>query len=262
MLILHHGTTSVCSAKVRLVLHEKQIGWTGEVLDLQRGDQHQPDYVALNPNAVVPTLVDDANVIIESTTILEYLEDRFPEHPLMPVDPVLRAQIRNWMKLVDTKLHAATGSLTFATANRKILIRKSPEELEAHFARIPDPAYRERQRVAVELGLDAPATDAALKLFLDAFGNIEKALKSSAWVAGNTYSLADASLIPYVNRLGLLGMEDMWIDRLPLVCRWWEEAKSRPSFAPAMLDILLPKDHERFDIDQAQSADKLRKVLS
>lgn len=261
MLTLYHGTTSVCAAKVRLALHEKQIKWSGVLLDLQRGDQHQPEYVALNPNAVVPTLVDGEDVIIESTTILGYLEDRFPDHPLMPTDPVARAQIRNWMKLVDEKLHAATGSLTFATANRKVLIRKSPEELEAHFARIPDPAYRERQRSAVELGLDAPATETAILLFLKAFDKMEAALKGNAWLAGKSFTLADTSLIPYVNRLALLGMEDIWVDRLPEVTRWWEEVKSRASFAPMIVDLLLPKDHERFDIDRAQSAAKLRDVL-
>src|SRR5262249_29990822 len=59
MLYLYHGTTSVCAVKARLTLAEKNLPWEGEVLDLQRGDQHRPEYEKLNPNHVVPTLVHD-----------------------------------------------------------------------------------------------------------------------------------------------------------------------------------------------------------
>jgi hypothetical protein len=53
MLYLYHGTTSVCAIKVRLTITEKALPWEGEVLWLQRGDQYRPDYLELNPNAVV-----------------------------------------------------------------------------------------------------------------------------------------------------------------------------------------------------------------
>ncbi len=66
MLTLYHGRTSVCSIKARLALAEKAVVWDGRLLTL-RGDQFDPDYMRLNPNAVVPTLVHDGKVIIEST---------------------------------------------------------------------------------------------------------------------------------------------------------------------------------------------------
>ena len=59
MLTLYHQGSSVCAAKVRIVLHEKRAEWTGEIVDVLRGEQFQDWYLALNPNAVVPTLVDD-----------------------------------------------------------------------------------------------------------------------------------------------------------------------------------------------------------
>ena len=64
MLYLYHGTTSVCAIKARLALHEKGLEWDGEILDLHRGDQHRPEYLQLNPNGVVPTLVHAGRVII------------------------------------------------------------------------------------------------------------------------------------------------------------------------------------------------------
>ena len=69
MLTLYHGSTSVCAIKARITLEEKGLPWQSELLDLQRGDQHRPEYLRLNPNAVVPTLVHDGRVLIESTLI-------------------------------------------------------------------------------------------------------------------------------------------------------------------------------------------------
>jgi glutathione S-transferase len=71
MLYLYQGSTSVCSVKVRIALEEKGLAFEGEVLDLQRGDHHRPDYAKLNPNEVVPTLVHDGKTLIESTLIIE-----------------------------------------------------------------------------------------------------------------------------------------------------------------------------------------------
>src|ERR1700691_1424159 len=100
MLYLYQGSTSVCSVKVRLALVEKGLTFEGEVLDLQRGDQHRPDYAKLNPNEVVPTLVHDGKAIIESTLIIEYLDEAFPEPRLIPADPSLRTRMRLWSKVV------------------------------------------------------------------------------------------------------------------------------------------------------------------
>jgi len=125
MLYLYHGTTSVCAIKARLTLFEKGLKWDGEILDLHRGDQHRPEYLKLNPNGVVPTLVHDGKVIIESTLIIEYLDEVFPDTPLMPTDPYERAQARLWMKKIDDYLHAACSTVTFAIAlkGRHILCR-------------------------------------------------------------------------------------------------------------------------------------------
>src|SRR5918912_1747058 len=83
MLELYHSVNSVCAQKVRVVLAEKGLDYKEHLMTL-RGDQFDPAYMKLNPNAVVPTLIHDGNVILESSVILYYLEDAFPEKPLMP----------------------------------------------------------------------------------------------------------------------------------------------------------------------------------
>ena len=261
MIKLYHGTTSVCAIKVRLVLAEKNLEWDGEILNLQQGDQHRPGYLKLNPNGVIPTLVHDGNVIIESSIILSYLDDAFPDPPLMPAGPVLRARARLWMKRVDDTLHAAIGVVTFATANRKVLIRKTPDELAAHFERIPDPAYRERQRQSVEMGLAAPLVETAIRQYDKAVGQMESDLGETEFLAGDAWSLADAALIPYINRAEMLGLEGLWRNR-PNVARWYAAMKARPTYASCIADELTDADLDRFDIPREETDAKLREILA
>ena len=71
---LYHNPVSSCSQKVRMVLSEKGLEFDSTIIDLQKGEQFDPDYMKLNPNAVVPTLDDGGNILIESTLINEYLD--------------------------------------------------------------------------------------------------------------------------------------------------------------------------------------------
>ena len=99
---LYHNPISTCSQKVRMVLHEKGLAFEDTVLDLQQGEQFEPGYQALNPNAVVPTLEDQGSVMIESTLINEYLDDAYPTKPLKPVSAVERHQMRLFCKCILT----------------------------------------------------------------------------------------------------------------------------------------------------------------
>ena len=126
MLYLYQGSTSVCSVKVRVALEEKGLAFDGEVLDLQRGDQHRPDYAKLNPNEVVPTLIHDGELITESSLILYYIDDAFPEPPLMPKPPRQRHSVRMYNKLIDEYVHNSCMILTFATAFRPAFQKIGP----------------------------------------------------------------------------------------------------------------------------------------
>ena len=75
MLTLYHDWDAFCCIKVRFCLAEKALPWAGHVIDLQKLEQLHPDYLALNPNGVVPTLMHDDHIITESTVINEYLDE-------------------------------------------------------------------------------------------------------------------------------------------------------------------------------------------
>jgi glutathione S-transferase len=102
MLKLYNAPHSTCSQKVRICLHEKGLSFEDIKLDLGKGkDQLKPEYLKLNPNGVVPTLVDDGNVIIDSSVICEYLDEKYPAPKLTPDDVVERAQMRAWMRYLE-----------------------------------------------------------------------------------------------------------------------------------------------------------------
>jgi len=251
MLYLYHGTTSVCAIKVRLTLAEKALPWEGEVLALQRGDQYRPDYLKLNPNAVVPTLVHDGKVVIESTLIMEYLDESFPEVALMPRDPYLRAQARLWLKRVD-ELHVHTGTLTTAVAFRRYFMRQTPDGRDRYVARTLDPVKRERLQHIMDDGLAAPeAADAARRH--DAFiGAMEAALAHSGYLAGDAFTLADIAAIPYVNRCDVLGLTRLWQDRRPRVTDWLARVRGRPTFASAITVWWDDDARQRFDVPRGE----------
>jgi glutathione S-transferase len=245
MLTLYHGRTSVCSIKARLALAKKGVDFESRLLTL-RGDQYEPAYMKLNPNAVVPTLVHDDKVIIESTVIMHYVDECFPGASLMPADPFARTKVRMTTKLIDEYVHLACTTLTFATANRAALMRLTPQELEAQLAKSPSAKRAEIKRQVVTQGLDAPVVVDALQQHEKLLNNIEVAMGDGPYLAGPDWSLADAAATPYVWRLGKLKLARLW-DSRPGVAGWYERMRARPSFKAAVDDWLSPADVERYE---------------
>ena len=94
MITLYDFGNSVAFQKVRIALCAKGLDWETVKIDLFRSEQYDAKYLKLNPKGVVPTLVHEGKVIIESTAICEYLEETFPEPRLIPSDPWFRAGMR------------------------------------------------------------------------------------------------------------------------------------------------------------------------
>ena len=121
---LYHNINSVCAQKVRIALKEKRQEAKDHIMTL-RGDQHEPAYLKLNPNGVVP---------------LYYIDDAFPEPPLMPEHPYQRHRVRKYNKLIDEYVHNSCTILTFATAFRPAFLKMPPAVWTMHLGRpvVPD----------------------------------------------------------------------------------------------------------------------------
>ena len=154
---------SVCAIKVRLGLFEKGIPFESLNIDLRRGDQLNPAYLALNPNGVVPTLDDDGKIITDSSVIMHYLEDTHPTPSLLPESPVDRAAMRLWMKRVYDTVHPSIGSLTHATVYRPAFLALNEDTRAERLANIPDPNRRQRFAAVYKDGLAAPIAVASVR---------------------------------------------------------------------------------------------------
>jgi glutathione S-transferase len=238
MLELYHHGSSVCAAKVRFALAEKRIEWTGRYVDILAGEQFKPDFLTINPKAVVPVLVHDETIIPESTVICEYAEETFPEHPIYPTDPKARAAVRIWTKAVDEELHPAGSAITYVTSHRHTILRNgagSFDDFLKHGAH-EGVAARTLKWQWIQNGLEAPGAADKIRLYDAYLHKMETALARSEWLAGDSFSMADIALTPYVNRLSALSMDGVWANgRLPNVTRWFERVRSRPTFEPAFV---------------------------
>lgn len=260
MLELYHNDMSVCAAKVRIVLAEKGLEWKGYALNLRAGDALKPEYLRLNPNGVVPTLVHDGHVVIESTVICEYLDDVWSETPLRPRDPYARTRMRLWTKQLDEGVHAATGTISTCIAFRHQHLKKSPEELKRYFDSIPQPERRERLQKAVEFGMDSPTFAPALRRFDRLIADIERTLTEGDWLASDSFSLADVAYTPYMIRLEHLGLGDMVRSR-PRVAAWRERLFARPSFKTAVADWFNPGTLAVFEAQRESAREKAARIL-
>jgi glutathione S-transferase len=244
MLTLYHNNLSVCSQKVRIHLAEKDLPWEGRHVGLMQGEHLRPEFKNLNPRGLVPTLVHDGAVIIESTVILEYIEDTFPERPLRPEAPALRARMRVWEKIPDDGLHTACATISFASVFAEQLANGlGPEELERRLANMPDQERATRQRTLMREGFGAPFVKSAVRAYENLIRDMEEGLQHGPWLVGEQFTLADIALIPYLARLDRLGFSQMWQRSRPRVTEWFARAQARPSFKTAV-DDFQPVDYD------------------
>ncbi len=232
MLKLYHNDMSSCAQKVRIMLAEKGLPWESVHLSLRKGEARTEEYKRINPNGVVPTLItENGTVIIESTVILEYLDDAYPDISLKPDNPIARARMRLWTKRLDEGVHVNLATVSNAVAFRYQHIEgRSPEELQAYFNGIPDPERRARTIDLVSQGTDSKYFRPAIHRFDSLFAEMDAALEQGAWLTGSQYSIADIAYMPYLTRfdhLSLLGI----LDHRPHLRDWYSRVVALPAYA-------------------------------
>lgn len=233
MLALYHGLASTCSKKVRLCLAEKGLEWESHLLSLQKFEQHDPEYLKLNPKGVVPTLVHDGVPVCESTIIIEYLEDAFPDPPLSPADAKGRARMRLWEKWSDDVGYAAVYVPTWDKLSRPVAEKLSDAELERVLGRVPTAERKARWRQVARGGFSREEMDAAYGKMRQTFARMEETFADTSWLAGEAFSLADIAMAPFVERMMDLRPDLVGADAYPAVHAWFGRLKERPSFRTA-----------------------------
>ena len=237
MLVLHHAWRSSASRRVRLCLAEKGLEFQSRLVDMMAMEHHSPEYLKINPNGVIPTLIlEDGRSLYESGTICEYLDEAYPEPPLRPADPYERAVMRNWIRHVDERIgnliifnwvHSlAKVAATWSDAELAEKLKKVPsKERQEAWMRAARKPYTEEERAAAR---------AKLVAILD---RMEETMRQTRWLAGNAYSIADIAVVPFIKRIDEeIAPDEMTPARHPRVAAWWSSIQSRPAFATARIE--------------------------
>jgi glutathione S-transferase len=260
--VLHFAGSS-CSQKLRIFLNLKGIPWVSHPVDLPRYENMQPWFLGINPRGLVPVLVDDGAVHIESNDIIQYLEHKFPAPKLIPAGH--EQQVAGLLKHEDD-LHLDLRTLSFRFVFAPPGPPKTAAALESYVKNgagtVQGETDREKQvqiefwqRAAKEGFTDERARASARK-FRAEFDKLDKTLATQPYLIGDDLSVLDIAWFIYQHRLKLAGYPFARLH--PRVHAWAEKLRARPEFAKEVGQ--LRHTPERLDVVRAR-AGKTGKTL-
>jgi glutathione S-transferase len=204
---LYHQPLSPFCRKIRLVLAEKKI--EVELVEEKTWEKRM-DFLRMNPAQQVPVLKIDGLTLCDSTAIFEYLEERYPDPPLLPASPQGRAEARRLVAWFDDKFHReVTANLLYERVNKKLARTGYPES---------DKIKAGRQNVAFHL---------------DYIGWL---MEHRRWLAGETLTIADFTAAAHLSCLDYTSDVD-WARNVGLH-EWYAKIKSRPAFRSILADLV------------------------
>lgn len=230
---LYNFPASTCSLKVRICLAEKGLDWVDHPFKPGENKHLAPEYLEMNPNGVVPTLVHDGTPVVDSSVILEYLDEVFPDTKLTPDAPLDRARMRTWLRYLEEVPTPAVRYPTF----QKILIRNYrdlDDEAFAHEAEIRPLKTGFYKRMG-QTGFSQAEIDKALGDIRQTVERMNAAMAETGgpWLLGKKYTLADICVAPLIDRMEDLGHHDLWEKDLSHVTDWFAAMKARPAYSIA-----------------------------
>lgn len=180
---------SSAAYRVRIALNIKGIDHQLVPVNLLEGEQRGDEYLKINPLGLVPALrLDDGTVLTQSTAILEWLEEAYPDKPLLPRDPVAKAQVRAWVNTIACDIH-------------------------------PIDNLRVLKYLTGTLGLDEEQKTAWYHHWIrPGFEALEKQLAGEPYCAGNTPGMADCYLVPQVYNANRFGLDMAPYPKIRAIC--------------------------------------------
>ena len=232
---LLHFSGSSCSQKLRIFLNLKGIDWVSHPVDLAAQANFEPWFLGINPRGLVPVLVHDGAVHIESNDILAYLERVFPEPGLIP-----SGKDEETLRILEEEddLHLDVRALTMRFVVPRKLAEKSPARLTAYREDAGTIGGEADPHKAVELGFwqdfarqgitDEQVRRSAGK-FHRAYGDLEKMLEVRRYLLGDELSIVDVAWFIYTHRLSVAGYPFRRLH--PRVDAWYRGLSSREEFS-------------------------------
>ncbi len=230
--VLYNAPQSTCSQRVRFVLNAKKLAFDEHKLDLFSGDQLKPDYLAINPNGVVPTLVHDGAVVIDSAVIIEYLDEIRPaEIRFTPGNPLDRARMRSMMRYIDEVPTPAVRVPSYNLAFLPHFQAMSEDEFLA--LANSKPLRKEFLLTMGRSGFPKAEMDGALDRLARAVARMDDWLAASGgpFLMGQAITLADIAIMPVIVRMDDINLHKVWAER-PTIGRWLPAIRGQQAYAP------------------------------
>ncbi len=234
---LLHFSGSTCSKKIRIFLDYKHIDWVSHPINLVKRENNSDWFMGINPRGLVPVLVHDGRVHIESNDILDYLEQLYPEPPLMPAQQ--SAELAALLQAEDD-LHVDLRNLTMRFTAPAKLMQRSEEQLQQYqtsgtgtVGGEPDSHKAEEleywRNFAANKGITDSQVIESTSRFKRVLDKMEIRLDSASYLLGDTVSLADIAWFININRILLAGYP---LQRLhPRLWAWRQRLLQTPAFA-------------------------------
>lgn len=229
---LYFAAQSNCASRVRLLLAEKGLPWTGHHIDLLKRENVDPAYFAINPRGLVPTLVDDGQVVIESGDIMLYLEAKFPEPSFTPEDPADRAAMEDWVRRSHTQHVAAVKTYAYIKVNAR-LAAKTPEEIELYYSLQKDQEMIDFHSRHDKEGNPFTAEDEAraVETIEAILAEMKARIEETGWLAGPSYSLADMA---WATSWRTWQLAKYPLEKHAVVGEWFARIEARPAWQEIM----------------------------
>ena len=189
--VLYHSPYSTCSQKVRIALAEKGLAYESREINFGREEHLTPEYLMLNPNGVVPTLVHDGEPVTDSSCILEYLEEVAPAPPLSPSTALGRARMRAWLRYFEEVATAAVRVPSFQEVFLPLMCKfGSAEMFDAGAARRP---IRKGfyHKMNSGRGFSNEELENSREQLRQTIERIDGALENSPFLLGDQFTLAE-----------------------------------------------------------------------
>ena len=229
---LYHSGVSNCSMRVRITLEEKGLSWTSHHLNIMKKEHITPEYFGINPNGLVPTLVHDGTVIIESDDIIEYLDVNFPDPPLRPPAGYERQSMETWLHRA-TAIHLRAVKTHIYEKRVRSHMAQSDEQSRQYEQLQKNESLLEFHHKSSSNSFTQDELDAARAVLDQSFEDLDKALEDREWLAGDMFSLADIAWLPLHFTLQVLAGYSF--EGLSNLAAWAKRIEARPSYEAAVL---------------------------
>ena len=229
---LYHAGWSNCSMRARMVLEEKGLAWTSHHMDLRAGEHITPEYFGIHPKGLVPALVHDGAVWVESGDIIKYLDATFRQSPLTPLSAEGRELLHRWAALAS-QIHVRAVKTYVYCKRAKPKATDSQQNSDKYKRLQKDPELLQfHERRFCEEGLGEKDQKEAEEVIHQAFSELDDHLEGSCWLAGESFSLADIFWIPLYYTLTRVGLS---VDDYEYLHRWSKAIEKRRSYQVAVV---------------------------